>query len=233
MALCMDTDLHWAGDRDTTLRVDYMNVEGGLERTGEVIRKSVECDTTLKVKDADSMLDCSGKIMPQSTESDTTLKVEDVGGALNYREETVRQIAMKVAVLNTLDKGNVLKYEAKVLLLSCLVDAVAYSVKGNVEVYDRTDAGTMVDELKFQQSGHVPESQVKQIEQQPAADYILVSEIIGLGNKQMLLTAKIINVTTGRIEGLANKRCDIEDQNNYCMVCQQLAEILLSRLVKQ
>ena len=64
------------------------------------------------------------------------------------------------------------------------------------------------------------------------ADYILISEGIGLGNKQILLTAKLVNVTTGKIEGgTPAKRCEM-DYNDYCVTCQQIVEILLTRLVE-
>lgn len=136
-----------------------------------------------------------------------------------------------VAVLNTLDKENNLEYGAKVMIRTYLSDAVGYYGKENFEVYERTDIGAMVDEWGFQQSGYVKESEIKTIGQMTGVDYILVSEVMGLGNKQILLTAKIINVSTGRIEGgTPNRRCDM-GYDNYDVACRQLAGALLSRLI--
>ena len=135
-----------------------------------------------------------------------------------------------VAILNTLDKENNLEYGAKVMLRTYLSEAVGYYGRGSFEVYERTDIGAMVDEWGFQQSGYVQESQIKRIGQMTGVDYILVSEVMGLGNKQILLTVKIINVTTGRIEGgTPNQRCDV-GYDNYEAACQQLAGALLYRL---
>lgn len=106
-----------------------------------------------------------------------------------------------VAILNTLDKENNLEYGAKVLIRTYLSDAVGYYGGEKFEAYERTDVGAMADEWGFQQAGYVRTDQIKQIGQMTGVDYILVSEVIGLGNRQILLTAKVINVTTGRIEG--------------------------------
>lgn len=137
-----------------------------------------------------------------------------------------------VAILNTLDKENNLEYAAKVMIRTYLSDAVGYYGKENFEVYERTDIGAIVDEWGFQQSGYVQESQIKEIGHMTGVDYILVSEVVGLGNKQILLTAKLINVETGRIEGgTPNRRCDV-DYDDYDVACMQLAKKLLYRLVE-
>lgn len=149
--------------------------------------------------------------------------------ALEHKADTTTlQSARKVAVLNVLDKGNILEDGAKLMLQTCLLDAVIHYGKGNIEVYDRTDKGKIVED-SFQLSSYVSASQIKPMSQPTSCDCILVSEVIELGNQQILLTAKIINVKTGRIEGrTANKRCDVGDYNNYCIACQQLVDALFT-----
>ena len=188
-------------------------------------------ETTLKAKDADSTSYIENTVSQPAIE-EITLKVKKDDNLWNRRDNTMPSSTMKVVIGDILDKENFLGHADKVMIRLCLSNAVGNHGSENIEIYERTDIDAITEEKSFQQSCHVPESQIKRIGDKTDVDYILIPEIIKLDNKQILLTAKLINVTTGKVEGgIPTKRCNMS-HNNYCVACQQIVEILLSRLVE-
>lgn len=189
-------------------------------------------ETTLKAKDTDSA-NCSENTVSKPAIEEMTLKVKKGDNLWNRRDNTMLPSTMKVVIGDILDKENFLGHADKIMIRTCLSKAVENHGSENIEMYGRTDIDAITEERSFQQSDHVQESQIKRIGDKAGVDYyILIPEIMKLDDNQILLTAKLVNVTTGKIAGgTPIKRCDME-YNNYCATCQQLVEILLTRLVE-
>ena len=111
---------------------------------------------------------------------------------LGFAEETKR-----VAILEVVDKEGKLSYTQKLMLRSNLAKAVT-NTEG-YEAYDRTDIDAILNEQDFQRTGMVSDDQIKQLGVMTGAAYILVAEGAIADEANIFVTAKVLNVETGRI----------------------------------
>lgn len=104
----------------------------------------------------------------------------------------------RVAILETVDKEGDVSYGIKLMTRSMLASAIA-ATKG-YEAYDRVDLNQILGEHEFQRTGMVNDLQIKRLGEMTGAQYILVAEVAMIDASVMLLTAKILDVETARLE---------------------------------
>ena len=109
----------------------------------------------------------------------------------------------KVAILETVDKEGKVSYGVKLMIRSKLTTAI--TATPDYEGYDRVDISSIMNEHDFQHSGLVDEEQIKRLGEIAGVDFILVSEIMQFDERQILITAKIINVETAKMERTADE----------------------------
>ena len=109
---------------------------------------------------------------------------------------------LKVAILETVDKEGNLSYAHKLMLRSNLAKAITNAP--GYEAYDRTDMDAIMGEQNFQRTGMVSEDQIKRLGEMTGAAYILVAEAVKVDEQNMFITAKILNVETGKTEATDN-----------------------------
>ncbi len=108
------------------------------------------------------------------------------------------QDVKRVAILEVVDKENKLAYSQKLMLRSTLAKAITNTA--GYEAYDRTDIDAIMGEQNFQRTGMVSDEQIKKLGEMTGAAYILVAEGAVADESNLFVTAKILNVETGRIE---------------------------------
>ena len=74
----------------------------------------------------------------------------------------------------------------------------------NYTAFNRTQVDELLQELNFQQSGLVKDSDIRKIGQMAGVDYVLVSEAVKLED-DLFVTAKVLNVESGKYEMSANE----------------------------
>ncbi|MBR4263373.1 MAG: hypothetical protein IKQ48_02215 [Paludibacteraceae bacterium] len=104
----------------------------------------------------------------------------------------------KVAVLETVDKEAKLSYGQKLLLRSCLSKSIT-DTKG-YEAYDRTDIDAILTEQEFQRTGLVNEAEIKHIGEMAGVSLILIPEVALMDEKNIFVTAKILDVESAKVE---------------------------------
>jgi len=107
----------------------------------------------------------------------------------------------RVAILETVDKEGQMPYGVKLMVRSKLCDFI--TATPGYEGYDRVDVSSILSEHKFQRSGLVSDSDIKRLGEMTGANYVLVAEAAYLNSSHIVLTAKIINVETARVEQTA------------------------------
>ncbi len=108
----------------------------------------------------------------------------------------------RVAILKTIDKEGQIPYAVKLMIRSKLCAAIT-STPG-YEGYDRVDVASIMDEQEFQRTGLVDDSQIKKLGEMAGADYILIAEAASLGGSDIIITAKILEVESGRMENASD-----------------------------
>lgn len=134
----------------------------------------------------------------------------------------------KVAILNIIDKQNDVKYGIKLMLMGKMSSAITNTP--GYEGYDRVDLGAVINEHEFQRTGMVNESQIKQLGIMTGADYILLAEVAKFDDNNIIITAKILNVETAKMEKSADVQTPIDIQTME-KNCNILAARLLSKRV--
>lgn len=106
------------------------------------------------------------------------------------------QEVKRVAILETVDKENKISYANKLILRASLSKAITQTE--GYEAYDRTDVDAIMSEQDFQRTGMVSNDQIKRLGEMTGANYILVAEAVQVDNKNMFITAKLLDVETAR-----------------------------------
>lgn len=106
------------------------------------------------------------------------------------------QEVKRVAILETVDKENKISYANKLILRASLSKAI--TLTEGYEAYDRTDVDAIMSEQDFQRTGMVSNDQIKRLGEMTGANYILVAEAVQVDNKNMFITAKLLDVETAR-----------------------------------
>lgn len=104
----------------------------------------------------------------------------------------------KVAILETVDKENAIGYGVKLKVRTQLSSAI--TMTPGYEGYDRVDLAAILGEHNFQRTGLVDDNDIKKLGEMTGAAYILIAEVAKLDNMHLVITAKIIDVETARLE---------------------------------
>lgn len=111
---------------------------------------------------------------------------------------TFAQNTMKVAILEVVDREGRLSYSQKLVLRSNMARAVANT--DGYEAYDRSDVDMIMSEQDFQRTGIVSEKEIQKLGEMTGVSLILVTEGVLLEANKIFVTAKILNVETGRVD---------------------------------
>lgn len=115
---------------------------------------------------------------------------------------TFAQETKKVAILEVVDREGRLSYSQKLVLRSNMARAVANTL--GYEAYDRTDVDMIMSEHDFQRTGLVREDEIRRLGEMTGVSLILVTEGVLTDYNNIFVTAKILNVETGRVEIMDN-----------------------------
>lgn len=131
----------------------------------------------------------------------------------------------RVAILDVIDRDGLFNSGVKLMLRSSLSSAITNT--SGYEGYDRVDMASIMNEHEFQRSGLVSDSQIRRLGEMAGAEFILVTEVVRFDEKQVVITAKILNVESARLERISDltttKDIDALEQG-----CRKLVERLLA-----
>ncbi len=108
----------------------------------------------------------------------------------------------KVAILEVVDREGKLSYSQKMVLRSNMARAVTNT--SGFEAYDRSDLDAIMSEQDFQRTGMVSDAEIRKLGEMTGVSLILVTEGVVMGNDKLFVSAKILNVETGRVEMMDN-----------------------------
>lgn len=111
---------------------------------------------------------------------------------------TFAQNTKKVAILEVVDREGRLSYSQKLVLRSNMARAIANT--DGYEAYDRSDVDMIMSEQDFQRTGIVSETEIRKLGEMTGVSLILVTEGVLLDANKIFVTAKILNVETGRVD---------------------------------
>ena len=122
----------------------------------------------------------------------------------------------RVAVLDIMDNEEVFSNGIKLMIRSKLSSAITNTP--GYEGYDRVDIASIMNEQEFQRTGLVSDSQIKRLGEMTGADYILTSEVARFDNNHVIITAKILNVESAKLERVSDitTTTDIETLEKCC-----------------
>lgn len=119
----------------------------------------------------------------------------------------------KVAITEVVDKSGDVAFGTKEFIRSALTDAIT-----NSEGYEGyAQISFMSLEMNFDKTGNISSTTLTYIKKQ-MMEYILVSEVIPLDKKTVLLSARIVNTSTGKIVASSSVRtyADIDYLRSAC-----------------
>lgn len=108
----------------------------------------------------------------------------------------------KVAILDVVDREGQLGYGMKLQLRASLTSAITQTP--GYEGYDRVDMAAIFGEHDFQRTGAVSDEQIKKLGEMSGCDYVLITEAAKIDSDNLILVAKVVNVTTSRVESSAD-----------------------------
>lgn len=130
----------------------------------------------------------------------------------------------KVAITEVVDKSGDVAEGTKTFIRSALTDAIT-----NSEGYEGyAEICFMSLEMNFDKTGNISSATLKYIKKQ-MMEYILVSEITPLDKKTVLLNARIINTSNGKIVASSSVRT-IADIDYLRSACNSLAYKLVGAI---
>jgi hypothetical protein len=121
---------------------------------------------------------------------------------------TFAQTTKKVAILEVVDREGRLSYSQKLVLRSNMARAIANT--DGYEAYDRSDVDMIMSEQDFQRTGIVSETEIHKLGEMTGVSLILVTEGVLLDADKIFVTAKILNVETGRVDMTDNTTMGLE-----------------------
>ena len=131
----------------------------------------------------------------------------------------------KVAILEVVDREGTIGYGVKLQLRASLTSAITQTP--GYEGYDRVDMAAIFGEHDFQRTGVVSDDQIKKLGEMSGCDYVLIAEAAIIDANNIILVAKVVNVTTGRVEMSADNMI-ATNANGIRKGGQQLADTLFS-----
>lgn len=134
----------------------------------------------------------------------------------------------KVAVIV---EGNVSK-EQKAMVNSAFMSRLS----GNKEykVFERNAAflKAMEEEMDYQLSGEVPESQIREVAGKMGVDFVIAVNAVVTRDDQCQMSARLINIETGEVLKTANSSREYENSATLTAVANNVAYRLLSKTSK-
>ena len=115
---------------------------------------------------------------------------------------TFAQTTKKVAILEVVDREGRLSYSQKLLLRSNMARAVSNTT--GYEAYDRSDVDVIMSEQDFQRTGMVSDVEIRKLGEMTGVSLILVTEGVLTGDGKIFVSAKILNIETGRVDMMDN-----------------------------
>lgn len=106
--------------------------------------------------------------------------------------------AKKVAILEVVDREDKLSYSQKLVLRSNMAKAVTNTV--GYEAYDRSDVDMIMSEQDFQRTGLVSDAEIRKLGEMTGVSLILVTEGALANDGKLLVSVKVLNVETARVE---------------------------------
>lgn len=107
----------------------------------------------------------------------------------------------KVAITEVVDKTGDVANGTKVFIRSALTDAIT-----NSDGYEGYDSISFISlEMNFDTTGNISSATLTYVKKQ-LMEYILVSEVTPLDKKTVLLSARIVNASTGKIVASSSVR---------------------------
>lgn len=147
---------------------------------------------------------------------------------LSFGKAQTRAIK-KVAILEVVDRDNAFNYGMKLLLRTTLSKAITQTE--GYEGYDRVDMRAIQGEHDFQRTGMVSAEQIKRLGEMTGASYVLVAEVAKIDVTNIIVTAKILDVETAKLERTDYEQMGIEAQE-MSAGCQVMAGRLLVPMAK-
>lgn len=144
---------------------------------------------------------------------------------LSLAMSVMAQNVNRVAILKTVDEEGSVPYGVKLQLRSSLIYAISHTP--GYEALERVDLPSIMDEQKFQRSGLVSDSEIREIGRMNGADYVLVAEAALYDENNILVTAKLLDVVTGRIKQSADPQIASKDPDEMKEACGRIARTLL------
>lgn len=134
------------------------------------------------------------------------------GVSINAQDTRIK----RVAVLDIIDNEGVFSNGVKLMIRSRLSSAITNTP--GYEGYDRVDIASIMNEQEFQRTGLVSDSQIKRLGEMTGADYILASEVAPFDNDHVVITAKILNIESAKLERVSDITTtrDIETLEKCC-----------------
>lgn len=119
----------------------------------------------------------------------------------------------KVAITEVVDKSGDVAFGTKEFIRSALTDAITNS--DGYEGYAQISFMSL--EMNFDRTGNISSATLTYIKKQ-MLEYILVSEVTPLDKKTVLLSARIVNTSTGKIVASSSVRtyADIDYLRSAC-----------------
>ena len=114
----------------------------------------------------------------------------------------------KVAILETIDREGNVPYAIELALRAGLTTGVTGTT--GYEGYDRVDLSSVFGEQDFQRTGMVSDEQIHKLGEITGASYVLIAEAAMLDAGNIIITAKIVDVETAKVENSAMKSSSIE-----------------------
>lgn len=130
----------------------------------------------------------------------------------------------KVAITEVVDKSGDVSNGTKTFIRSALTDAIT-----NSEGYEGYDSISFLSlEMNFDRTGNISSASLTYVKKQ-LMEYILVSEVTPLDKKTVLLSARIVNASTGKIVASSSVRtyADIDYLRPACnsLACKLVGAI--------
>ena len=133
----------------------------------------------------------------------------------------------KVAITEVVDRSEDgdLNDGTKMFIRSALTDAITNS--DGYEGYDKISFMSL--EMNFDRTGNISSATLTYVRKQ-LCDYILISEVTPLDKRSALLSARIVNTTTGKIVASSSVRAYTESMDYLRSACNSLAYKLVGAI---
>lgn len=135
----------------------------------------------------------------------------------------------KVAILEVVDREGTVSYGVKLQLRSSLTAAITQTP--GYEAYDRVDMAAIFGEHDFQRTGVVNNDQIKKLGEMSGCDYVLITEAAPIDANNLIIVAKVVDVTTARVESSEDNMVSL-NANGIRKGGQELAKKLFAPTIQ-